>query len=66
MTDLFSQSALQLIEMNDGIAGIQQVQLAVEGIFQHTPLRHKHQPHCIQELRTPIGSAGRLRYTDKT
>lgn len=29
--DLFSQSALQLIEVDDGIAGVQQVQLAVEG-----------------------------------
>jgi len=54
ITDLFRQSALQLIEVDDGITGVQHVQLAVEGVLQHASFPQKHLPYCIQELRTPV------------
>lgn len=65
-TDLLSQSPLQLIQVNDGVTGVQQVQLAVEGILQHVALLYKHLPNCIQELSTPVYTAGHLQWIKHT
>lgn len=48
-----------MIEVNNGVAGVKSIQLAVEGALQHAPLPHEHLPHCVQQLRAPVGDATR-------